>query len=273
MSRLEIAGSALKDCARNLQLWLVQFFANIILFALFAAWLRIPVSSAVQLIFNFVLILILIAATLILHAGTLNYVSDRRSGHDSSLLLSFRRGLRHVLAVAVCVAVIVVLWWVVSALESLQANLPAFIRSMLPAFLRRHVTLPALDTLFSSAVFVLRWIVVPGFVLPFLLQAADRGFGGFNREGWAAWKRAILSWTYWLVLVAAALIGVFATQALMAWTPDFRTSTFGSEAFSLTLRLTFSYLLGLFAWMLTCSSVGRHAAGGTSHDVSGNPAA
>ena len=273
MSRLELAGSALKDCFGNARLWLLQFFANIILFALFAEWLRISVSSTVNLIFNFLLIVILLAAVLMLHAGTLNQFADRSLSKSSPLWPSFQRALRHFAAVGVCIAVIVVLWLAVNAFETLQPNLPPYIRSMLPVFLRRHIALPALDDVFSALVFVLRWIVAPGLVLPLLLQAADRGFRGFGREGFAAWRRGLCSWTYWLVLVAAALLGVMATQALMAWTPDFRTSTFGSEAASLAVRLTCAYLLGLFSWMLTCSSVGHHAAAGNSGDVGGNPQA
>lgn len=270
MSRLELAGNALKDCFGNVRLWLVQFFANIILFALFAEWLRISVASTANLIFNFFLIVILLAAALMLHAGTLNQFADRCLGQSSPLWPSFQRALRHLAAVAVCLAVIAGLWLAVNAFETLQPNLPPYIRSTLPVFLRRHITLPAVDNLFSASVFALRWIVAPGLVLPLLLQAADRGFRGFGSQGFAAWWRGVCSWTYWLVLIAAALLGVMATQALMAWTPDFRTSTFGSEAASLTVRLTCAYLLGLFSWMLTCSSVGRHAAAGSSADVGGN---
>ena len=273
MSRIELAGSALKDCFSSVRLWVVQFLANVALFLLFAAWLRIPVSNALHLIFNFLVILVLLMAVLLLHAGTLNYFSEQASWRDSAILPSFRRALRHLLAVALCVAVICALWWIVGAFESLQPSFPPYIRSMLPAFLRRHVTLSTLDSLFACAVFTFRWILAPGLVLPFLLQAADRGFRGFSREGLAAWKCAAFSWSYWLVLIAAALIGVFATQALMAWTPDFRTSTYRSEAFSLAVRLSFAYLLGLFAWMLTCSSVGRHAAVEAPTDVSGDSTA
>ena len=84
----------------------------------------------------------------------------------------------------------------------------------------------------------------------------------------------MFSFVYWCVLLFAALLGVFATQKLMAWTPDFKTSTIHVEALSLGVRLFFAYLFGLTSWMLTSSVVGRYtAAAGTSSDLTGNPAA
>jgi hypothetical protein len=274
MSRLEIARNAFRDCFHAGRLWLVQFFANPILLALFVAWLLIPVASNLHLIFNFVFVFLLFAATLTLHAGTLNFFGDRQRSESAHLWPAFRRALRHLIPVAMGVALFCLLWLLVAKLEAYQSNFPVYVRSTLPVSLRRHITLPALDTLFSAVVFIARWILVPGLLLPLLAQAADRGFRGFGPEGLSAWRKSMFSFVYWLVLLFAALLGVFATQKLMAWTPDFKTSTIHLEAVSLGVRLFFAYLFGLTAWMLTCSVVGRYAAAaGTSSDVTGNPAA
>ncbi len=274
MSHLEIARGAFMDCFRSPRLWLGQFFANPVLFALLVAWLFIPVASSLHLLFNFVFAFLLAVVTLTLHAGTINFFVDRQSGQDAPLWPAFRRALRHLIPVAVCVAVLCLLWLLVNALGSLQTAFPPYVRSNLPVSLRRHITLPALDTMFSAVLFVVRWIFVPGFLLPLILQAADRGFRAFGRQGFSAWRRTIFSPSYWLVLFLAALLGVFTTQKLMAWTPDFKTSTFHFEAFSLVWRIFVAYLLGLFSWILTCSVVSRcAAASGSSSDVAGNPSA
>jgi hypothetical protein len=272
MSRLEIA-RAFSDGFHTGRLWLIQFFANPILLALFVAWLLIPVASNLHLTFNFVFAFVLVAATLTLHTGTLNFFGDRQRSESSHLWPAFRRALRHLIPVAICVAVFCLFWLLVAKLEAYQSNFPAYVRSALPVSLRRQVTLPALDTLYSAVLFIARWILVPGLLLPLLAQAADRGFRGFGPQGLSAWKKSTFSFVYWLALSFAALLGVFATQKLMAWTPDFKTSTIHLEAISLGVRLFFSYLFGLTSWMLTCSVVGRYAAAaGASSDVAGNPA-
>ncbi|HMD37986.1 MAG TPA: hypothetical protein VKH15_01820 [Candidatus Acidoferrum sp.] len=274
MSRLEIARSAFTDSLLSGRLWLVQFFANLILFGFLTAWLLIPVASNLHLILNCFLAIALLAATLMLHAGTLNYFSDRQRASPTPLWPSFRRAFQHLLPVAICLAVICLLWLLVGNLEAIRSSIPAYVRSMLPVFLRRHITLPALDKLFACFVFFLRWIFVPGLILPFLSQTANLGFRGFARQGLSAWKRTVTALAFWLVLLLASLLGVLLTQALMAWTPDFRTSTFPHEAASFAARLFFAYLFGLFAWILTCSLVGRCGAStGTPSDITGNPAA
>jgi hypothetical protein len=274
MSRLEIAPGAFADCFRSGRLWLIQFFANPILLALFVAWLLIPVASNLHLVFNFVFALVLLGATLTLHAGTLSFFGDRRRSESARLWPAFRRALGHLIPVAICVAVFCLLWLLVGKLEVYQSSFPAYVRSTLPVSLRQQITLPVLDTLFSAVLFIARWMLAPGLLLPLLAQAADRGFRGFGPQGLSAWRKAMFSFGYWLVLLSAALLGVFATRKLMAWTPDFKTSTMHLEAVSLGVRLFFAYLFGLTSWMLTCSVVGRYAAAaGTSSDVTGNPAA
>ena len=271
MSRLEIVRGAFRDCFRTGRLWIVQFFANPILLALFIAWLLIPVASNLHVVFNFVFAFALIVAVLTLHAGTLNYFVDRQNSAGAPLLSAFRRALRRLIPFAICVAVFCLLWLLVNKLEVYQSNFPAYVRSTLPVSISRHITLPALDTVFLVVLFIARWIFVPGLLLPLLAQAADRGF---DLQGFRAWRKTVLSLAYWLVLTFAALLGVLATLKLMAWTPDFKTSTTHSEAISLAWRLFVAYLFGLFSWMLTCSVLGRcSATARSSSDVSGNPSA
>lgn len=274
MSRLATLRGVVKDCFPNGRLWLVQFFANPILFALFVAWLLIPVANSWYLALNFLLILALLVAVFVLHAGTLNYFSDRQSSASVPLGPAFRRALKHLAAFALCVLIFYLLWLFADKLQSYQDNFSAYFRSVLPSFLRRQVSLSALDTLFGIFMFAVRWTFFPGLLLPFALQVAGHGFRGFGRLGRAAWKKAVSNFPYWRVLLVASLLGAWATQGLMGWTPDFRTSTFGLEAVSLGFRLFFAYASGLFAWILACSVVGRHGVStGGSADVSGNPAA
>jgi len=274
MSHFEIARGAFTDCFRSPRLWLVQFFANVILFVLFVAWLLIPVASNLHVAFNFVFATVLLVLTLTLHSGTLNACLDRLRSDPAPLWPAFRRALRHILPIAICIVAFCLLCLLVNALGSLQTAFPPYVRSTLPVALRRHISLHALDNLFSAALFVARWVFAPGLLLPLLLQISDLGFRGFSRQGLTAWRKTIFNFSYWLTLFVASLVGVLATQKLMAATPDFKTSTFHGEALSLAARFVVAYLLGLFSWILTCSVVGRcAAAAGVSQDVTGNSAA
>ena len=80
MPRFDIARDAFLDCFRYGRIWLLQFLANPILFALFTAWLFIPVANGLHLVANFMAALVLLAAALALHAATLNYFLSRQSG-------------------------------------------------------------------------------------------------------------------------------------------------------------------------------------------------
>lgn len=273
MIRLEIVRDALLDCVCNGRLLLLHIFANPVLFALFVLWLLIPVASGFHLLLNFMVAVALLGVLLTLHAGTLNYYSDCQLG-GTPFSSPFRRALRHVLPVAICVVAFCALWLFVGKLQSYQITLGTYLRSTFPVSLRRHVTLPVVEGLFTAAIFVVRWILVPAFVLPLTFQAADRGFRGFGKGGLAAWSKTVRNSSYWIVLLVCALIGVLGSGKLMALTPDFKTSTFDGELVSLIVRLAIAYLLGLFPWLFACSMVGRCGlAADSGLDVPGNSGA
>src|SRR5271155_1162825 len=120
MSHLEITRDAFTDSFRGARLWLVQFFGNLTLFALFVAWLLIPVASNFHLLYNLVFAFVLIVAVLTLHAGTLNYFSDRQRSETAQLWPAARRALRHLIPVAICVASFCFLWFLVGKLDAYQ---------------------------------------------------------------------------------------------------------------------------------------------------------
>jgi hypothetical protein len=124
MSRLDIMRGAFTNCFRSPRLWLIQFFANVILFALLVAWLLVPVASNLHVAFNFVFAALLIVTTLTLHSGTLNACVDRLRGAPVPLWPAFRRALRHILPVASCIAAFCLLCLLVNAPGFLQTAFP-----------------------------------------------------------------------------------------------------------------------------------------------------
>lgn len=275
MKHLAIALDALKDCLRSWRIWLIQFFANLLLFGLFAGWLLLPVANAGYLILNILLAALFLVAVLVLQSGTLNYFYAH--GHDEGATVkdAFVRALRHFLGVAICAGAAYLLWIAAGKAHAYQETLPAYLRSMTPMFLRKHVGLAAFQGFFDASLFALRWIVVPGLVLPLLASVSRLGFRGFRREGFTAWKTSLRSVSYWGVVILSALLGVLATEKIMEARPDFRTSTFTGETASLIFRGSVSYLLGLFAWLLACAATGRGSGNTTKvpEDIRGQAAA
>jgi hypothetical protein len=258
MATLTVAVDAFKGCFRNWRLWLVQFIVNPLLFGLFTLWLLIPVANAFHVALNILAAVLLLAAFLVLHAGTLNYFYSQPANGSIPLRTAFAAALRNLLPVALCAVVLYLLFILAASAGAYTDALPPYLRSMMPAFLRRLVGLSTIQGIFDAFLFLLRWVLVPGLVLPFLASASHFGFRALGRRGFASWKRTVFSVSYWALLILAALVGVLATQKIMGMTPDFRTSTYAQETSSLILRASASYLLGLFAWMLVCSAVGRH---------------
>src|SRR6266568_4834284 len=261
-----LAGSFLSG-----RLWLLQFLLNPILFGLFAAWLLIPEAKIWQLALNVLLVVLIAAAALVLHAGTLNYFNDQFREQPAAVTTAFGRALRHFAAIAACAVIFYLVWSLAGGLDRYQETFSIYVRSMLPASARGRIPLGVLTGIFDFLVFLLPWVVVPGLFLPLALRAADQGFRGFRREGWQAWRTTVASLYYWLILAVAAFLGVYGSTTLLSWRPNSESPTFASETANLVLRLSLAYALGLYSWMVACSLIGRRSA--SAQSVAGNSAA
>ncbi len=125
----------------NKRLWLIQFFANPVLILLYAAWLLIPEARTWELILNVVLGIAIVVPAVVLHAGTLSYFCGRFRNEGTLLKPAFARALRNIIAVAVWMVVFYLIWRMWGKLDQYQDSMSTYFRSMLPAFLRRHITL------------------------------------------------------------------------------------------------------------------------------------
>ncbi len=271
MSRFEEPRLILAGSLRSGRLWLLQFFVNPILAGLFAAWLLVPEAKIWQLALNVLLAVVIVAAALVLHAGTLNYFSDQFRGQPAKITAAFGRALRHFAAIAVCAIVLYLVWTLVGGLDRYHETFPTYVRSTLPVYVRQHIPLGVLIGIFDALVFLLQWVAVPGLLLPLALLAADQGFRGYGRAGWKSWKTAVASLHYWVILAIVAFLGVYASDTIMGWRPSSESPTFAKETANLGLRLFLSYGLGLFSWMVACSLIGRR--GGSAQNVAGNSVA
>jgi len=254
--------SALKDAlilaVSSWRLWLVQFLGNVVIFLIFVWWLRTPDAHWWQLLFGFLLIVFGVAATLVLHGGTLDFFQIAHQGKEGTLATAFSKAVRHLPALVLWAVIFVVLQLLLGKLDQYAISLPGFLRSEFPAWLRRMISEPRLDSMYSGLIWLLRWVILPGLLLPFALFCADQGFRGFTAL--RDWWRVQRSLGYWVVLLVAAVFAVLSVQALMSWRLDPRTATLTAEQISLFFRLLLAYLLGIFSWLLVCSVLGRKTA-------------
>lgn len=255
MARWSSLKETLVVSVSNWRLWLLQFFANAVIFLGFVWWLHISEAHWWNLLFSFLLIVVIAVAALLLHGGTLNYLRDAHADKAAKLPPAFGRALRNLPAIFVWALVFFLLRYCIGRLDEYEYTLPGYLRSEFPAWLRRMINEPRLDSIYSGLVTTLRWLVLPGLLLPFALFSADKGFRGLI--AFRAWGRTLRSPGYWITLMVAAILGVWCIEAIMGWKLDPKTSTLTGEQTSLAFRLLLAYLLGIFSWLLAGSAVGR----------------
>jgi hypothetical protein len=275
MSRFEFLRDAGSSLLQSKRVWLIQFAGNPLLFAFFVGWLLLPVGTELHILLNGVVIVALVAVALILHAGTLNFYAEQNRNEHLLARFAFLRALRNIFAIAVCVGSVFVFWSLFDYSEHWQLTLPFYVRSLLPGFARSHLSVWWFQIVLDAIVLAIRWIVIPGLILPVIAEATNSGFRAFGKLGLEALKNSVKRASYWLVLLFAAVVGSLAPASLLDWTPEFRNPTLHLEAFSLIVRLSASYIVAVASWLLVCSIVGRFSRFGAAigADAPGNSAA
>ena len=252
MSRLAAFRDVLSRGLGDWKLWVLHAVANPLLFVLFAGWLLIPESSGWQLGLSFVGVIVLVVAALVLHSSTLGYLAGQDRPASRPFVAAFTRAFRNLIAFAVCGAAAYLLWSSANLLDVYRITFPAYLRSVLPEFLRRQVSAEDAADAYTTVMFVVRWIVWPGLLLPLVAAVACFGFSGFVRGGPVLW-RAVRSGFYWLVIAAAALVGVVLTSALVEWHPLVQDASFAGESISMAGRFSAAFLMALASWLAACS--------------------
>jgi hypothetical protein len=251
---------ALALVLRTPRLWGVQFLGNALIVAAFTGWLHLPEAHWWDLLLNVIVIALVAVAALVLHGGTLNYFHSAYADRTAPLMPEFQKALKNFFPIAVWAAVFFFLWFLADSLSDYRYSFPGYLRSSLPSFLRKHTTDTGFTDTYMFLVNVLRWVVLPGLLLPLAALAADRGFRGLVQ--FRAWGRTLKRVSYWVVLVLAVILGVVLVGGLMDWKMNPETATLRGEEASLFFRALASYLLALLSWLWVCSMLGRLRSAG-----------
>ena len=240
---------------RHRRLWLIQFFANLLLMLWFVGFLHMPDSYAWQVITAVLMIVLLVVAIAKLHGGTLNYCLESERNKTSALIPPFWKAVKHIVPIIILMVILYFLYDLLGRLDNYQYSFPGYMRSEFPAWLRRMVSEPAVRGLYGVFLTFLRWLLLPGIFLPLVLLCADRNFRGFFQL--RLWLRMLLNLAWWIVVIVAWFLGVWCVSKLLHWTLDPKTATLTGEKIWLAVRLLVGYLLAIFSWLWACTMLAR----------------
>ena len=200
-----------------------QLVGNALLLWLGYYWLGLGETRASTLAWSTLVALLLLTLECWLHGATFAYFSDTRR-------LPLRR-----LAPLVISALALLAIYAALAQWSAYSSQPAFkIASYLTMTLRKPVKPATVLNVFNIALWLVRWMVVPGLALPILCGIATRQH---SRKWW-----------YWIATPALLVCALWLPLKLMGWTPQ--AGSFGMQMFSFVVRLLIAYLLFVGAWLV-----------------------
>lgn len=260
MTFFGIFGDSFKAVWKSKLLWLLHLVLNAVIVVVSILWLKIGDASALQLIFAAIVGLLVIVTTLWLHGSTLAYFLDVHGGENASLSAGFKNGRRHILAFAAWAIVFAIVFCCASKLGNTDA-FDSWLRSSMPAFLRKMISLNAIDSTMSWAVCFLLYVLIPGILLPFAMQFANHGFSSLGST-FKAWGRTVKKISYWIWFCILALLGIYVPHVITAKSPI--PDSLWLDHLSIVVRFGFAFVLTITAWLLLTSVLGRLGSEKTS---------
>jgi hypothetical protein len=212
-----------------------QFWATLLLILAGLAWTRLPDKHGWQVVLSLLIPLLLLAAALVLEVGTMrrlvNQDQDRRPFTVGALML---------------LGWIVLVWLAWTLLGWCDDQVPlwaGYLNSKSPSAARaRLFSYEHLQLWLTGLVWIFRWIVVPGKVIPHAVASAQWGWRLPWRKVWSV----LLNWRWWLAVVLAALLGVALTVHFFSGEPH---GTAARQVWAVVLKLGGAYLLAVASWV------------------------
>lgn len=211
--------------------------ANAALLWLWYYWLGVGETRTSTLLWSGFLALLLACLICWLHGAT--FANFR----GAPLPDAFRKALRHLLPVFLAALAIVLLYSLLSQWAEYSRQ-PAFkIASYLTLKFRKPVKPAAVRRVFDGALWLVRWMVLPVFLLPLVSGVAGRGWSGFREIG-----HHVRAWRYWIATPVLLVCAFWLPLRLLGWRPHM--ANFSLEMASFVIRLLVAYLLFVGAWLL-----------------------
>ncbi len=213
-----------------------QFWLTLLLILAGAAWTRLPDSYAWQVGLTLLVPLVLLAAALLLEAGTM-----RGLFHDEQRRVNLWMG---VLALLVWAAIAWAAWALLDWCGDQIPEWAGYLNSRASAHLRATLfTYDHLESWLTFLVWVFRWIALPAKLIPYAVSSAQWGW----RLPWRKIIRLLFNWRWWLAAIIAALAAVEWPSHFFSGEPH---GTVSHQVWSVVLRIAAAYLLAIVCWVL-----------------------
>ena len=213
-----------------------QFWATLLLVLAVAACTRLPDSYAWQVGLSLLTPLVLLAAALLLQAGTM-----RKLLHDEQRRVHLGLG---VLTLLVWAAIVWATWAALDWCDNQIPDWAGYLNSRASAHMRATLfTYDHIQSWLTLAEWIIRWIVVPAKVIPYAMASAQSGW----RLPWRKIIRLLFNWRWWLAVIIAALVAVEWTSHFFNGEPQ---GTVSHQVWAVILRLAGTYLLAIVCWVL-----------------------
>jgi hypothetical protein len=213
-----------------------QYVLTLVLLLLTLAWTRLPDKHVWQVAFSLLVPVLLAISAFELEAGTMRALSN-----DDG------RRVKLVFGAVALVAWAVLLWACWEALDWCDDQIPqwaGYLNSRGSAGGRSVVfTYNHFLKWMTLAEWILRWIIVPGKIIPYSIASAQWGW----RIPFRRIIRLLLNWRWWLAVVPAAMLSVLLPGHFFASLPQ---GTVSHQIWSVALKLVASYALIVGCWIV-----------------------
>ena len=232
------------------RVWVSHLLSNALLMMAFFYWTHIPEETKLQFVLTVVSGLAIGFLTLWLHGATFHYFQMPIAGRFRN---SLRRSARYIPAFLIWTIIFGVLLGLIGQLGIYEEQTGGWIRHLLPAFSRPHVTPQSAMSLISWLAWLHYFFVWPILFLPIGAQVATKGFRGFfGAEGF----RPIRMLRFWIAYFICFVIGAYLPCRLV-WMVPRRPSPLNEQTWSMATRFGLAYILLITAWFVLCAAMMR----------------
>jgi hypothetical protein len=225
---------------RHAWVWIVLQFAGVaLLIALGLLWTRIPDKHVWQVLLTLLMPLMLLAGFVWLQAGTFRgFLHPARSEGTPRIAIWWGAA-----TLVIWIAIGWALWFLLDKFDDNTWNWAGYLNSKADPSGRTHwASFENLSRDLEWAAWVLRWVVVPGLLMPLACSAA----WGFRRLPWRRVLRLLIEWRWWPAVLGCALAGEAWPQTWFKADPH---GTVGEQVTRVVLKVAAAYLLAMVCWV------------------------